>query len=170
MTETDRVAFDVAFRAVVRVHGGRDWTEQAIVKLRSDYWDALEELPIALVQTASSELVRSATRWPKPVDWRHAAQRMTKVAALPAPAVAVLEDGTTEPTFVCMTCEDTGWRPECGCDVGRLTDAFRCPRHSPTSEDRRTVRMRVKPCECRRSNPHWFAQHQGRMVEDRGAA
>lgn len=174
MTEVDRIPFDVAFRAVARVHGGRDWSDQAVQKLRSDYWDALGELPIGIVQDVSAHLVKHATRWPKPADWLREADRIRNRGLVPvtsqvAPTV-ILEDGTTEISFHCLRCEDTGFLPDCGCDFGRLDPSFRCPRHSPTDDERKTVRMRVRACDCRQHNPTWQAHHPVKYHEDRGAA
>jgi len=178
MTTADHFAFDQAFRKVVRVHGLRDWTETAIVRIRGDYFDALQDLPIDALQRAADALVRSAQRWPKPADWRSMAGRTH--APKPYLATPGLE------TYACLRCEDTGWRPACGCDISRL-NVGKCEIHGPTLEPQDTsvllrkpthrnkaphyagngtpTRQRFVSCECRSSNPVWQA-HRPRAVSE----
>ena len=172
MTDADRFAFSAAFMRIVELHApySLKGDKDAIARLRDEYFRALGDVPIEQV-TAAADLLAKGTRWPKPGHWLEAAQRSRK-GSTPfhtfTPPV-VLPDGTTETSYHCHQCQDTGWRPGCGCDLGRLGLTKRCPAH-PFERFGMPYPEPLRVCQCRATNPTWQANHQTKYVaatEDR---
>ena len=123
-----------------------------------------EAVPLDEIEAAATTLVKSSRYFPKPVDWLEAAQRerRTKRFEKFTPPV-ITPDGTTETTYYCYHCQDTGWRPGCGCDLGRLGLTKRCPAH-PYERYGMPYPEPLKACACRATNPAWNANHQRQYV------
>lgn len=167
MTNQDRPAFLTTFKRVARTFGRK--IDDATCE---DYFSALAAVPIDEIESAAESLVKSSRFFPKPVDWLEAAQRSRKRGGggfqkFTPPILR--EDGTTETTYHCHHCQDTGWRPGCGCDLGRLTLTKRCPAH-PYERYGMPYPEPVKPCDCRGNNPAWQSNHESRYVEPESAA
>lgn len=144
---------------------------EAVKRLRDEYFRALYDVPMEQIHAAADTLAKG-TRWPKPGHWLEAAQRAqkgTRVFSTFSPPV-VLPDGTTETSYHCLHCHDTGWRPGCGCDIGRLGLTGRCPGH-PYERHGMPYPEPLKACACRAGNPTWQANHQAKYAspEDRWA-
>jgi len=165
MTPIDRSRFTQALRTVALVCN-------KVIKpdVIDAYFEALAAVPIEDIERAGRALARTTKFWPKPVEWLTEVQR-TSVAppvSLPPPVV-LQEDGTQEVAFHCARCEDTGWRPDCGCVVGALDIKGHCPVHGGRYvklHDTTYARARLA-CECRGTNPTWNANHQTRYVESK---
>lgn len=167
MTDADRFEFSSAFMRIVELHApyGLKSDDGAVKRMRDEYFRALIDVPIAEVLEAADALAKG-TRWPKPGHWLEAAQRCRKASSQFqkfTPPV-VLPDGTTETSYHCHHCQDTGWRPGCGCDLGRMSLTKRCPAH-PYERYGMAYPEPLKPCDCRVGNPAWQANHQRRYVE-----
>lgn len=166
MKDADRFAFSAAFMRIVELHApyALKSDKDAINRLRDEYFRALYDVPIEQVTEAADTLAKG-TRWPKPGHWLEAAQRCRKHGGsfqkFTPPVVR--EDGTTETTYHCYHCQDTGWRPGCGCDLGRLSLTKRCPAH-PYERYGMAYPEPLKACACRSSNPAWNANHQRQYV------
>lgn len=161
MTSVDRPAFFTTFRKVART-----FNKKITDDVCTDYFDALEAVPIDEIEAAADTLVKTSRYWPKPVDWLEAAQRSQKhgreFTRFTPPVV--MPDGTTETTFHCVQCRDTGWRPGCGCELGRLDLTKRCPEH-PYSRHDMPYPEPLKACACRDSNQVWQANHPRKYVK-----
>jgi hypothetical protein len=152
--DVDRPSFVDAFERVRRLHGGRDWTREYIADLAGEYFDALADLPIDVVEGAAGRLVKLATRWPKPIDWRRASDEVRnehRPTLRPAP---VSDDGQV--TYCCANCQDTGWRPACWCRLGELNAGWQCERHPRLVGDVE-YRAAMVACACRDGNPAYQA-------------
>lgn len=162
MTTIDVSEFTDLLRQVGQVHGGKKTDEMAPA-----YFEALRDIPIGVIREAKTHLVSNSRFWPKPVDWRAAAQKVEarKPVPMPAQEFVTLPDGTREETYLCLTCEDTGWAPECGCHVGLQDMKGHCPTHGGYAANGITYRQRVKPCACRATNARFQFNHQARRVE-----
>lgn len=162
MTDPDVTEFSALLRAVGQVYGGKKTDDMA-----QAYFEALRDIPMATIREAKGHLVRSARFWPKPVDWRAAVQQIEARVPLSMPVrqEVILPDGSTVATYVCPTCEDTGWRPDCGCAVGDQDIRGHCPTHGGHDANGILYRQPVRACGCRSSNPLWNYQHKTRRVE-----
>lgn len=163
MTSVDRPAFARLMTTFASIHN-RKLEEPVLLA----YFEALEDLPFDLIEQASIEVKRQARHMPKPADFREAVQKVRRAAPQPPPVID--EHGAAVLTFACLRCEDTGWRPACGCDMGRLDMSHRCPNHGGEGYDKKSP-TRVRACECRPTNAHFNRDRGVRYVEsDRGAA
>jgi hypothetical protein len=159
MTAADRSAFADVFARVART-----FNRKLDASVASDYFTALEAVPFDEIEDAAATLVKSSRYFPKPVEWLEAAQRSRKpkrFEKFTPPVIAA--DGRTETTYHCHWCKDTGWRPGCGCELGRLDLLWKCPAH-PYQRHGITYPEPMKPCACRHSNPTWQANHQTAYV------
>lgn len=166
MTSVDRPAFLALWKRVCRTFNHKLDAEQF-----EDYFTALASVTLEDAESASDALCKSSRYWPKPVDWLEAAQRCRKSPrhfSTFAPPV-VTPDGATETTFYCHICRDTGWRPGCGCEMGRLDLTRKCPAH-PFTRHGLAYPEPVKPCQCRNSNPSWLANHETKYIAPGDAA
>jgi hypothetical protein len=151
MTTTDIDAFTLIYKRVGNLFSRKFEPEQC-----AEYFKALLEIPLTVVDAAASEVCKSSRYWPKPVDWRDAAAKLDR----PTPGFAKERWATTASgervaTYVCLKCCDTGWRPECGCEFEAVNG--KCPTHGTGSS---ASRMPVQHCECRGTNPLWAEQHK----------
>lgn len=164
MTDTDRSAFGVVFGRV-----SRTFNRKLDAATCSDYFEALQAVPIEDIEAAAVTLVKSSRFFPKPVDWLEAAQRERRPSRNGfekfTPPV-VLPDGTTETSYHCHHCQDTGWRPGCGCDLGRLGITKRCPGH-PYEFYGQPYPEPLKACSCRPTNRAWLANHESKYATAR---
>ena len=162
MTDADRFEFSSCFMRIVELHAPYTLKSdaEAVKRLRDEYFRALLSAPIEDVQAAADTLAKG-TRWPKPGHWLEAAQRAHKAtrsfSTFTPPVVA--PDGTTETTYHCTQCRDTGWAPGCGCEMGRLGLTGRCPGH-PYERFGMPYPEPLRPCACRSGNPAWQMNHQ----------
>jgi hypothetical protein len=127
-------------------------------KQARDYFDYLSDYPLPVVEQAKADLIRGSKFFPKIFDWRRACDVVR--AAEPTPAVVMyhqLEDGSVEPVYCCATCQDTGWRPACGCRFGDMDSGGECPRHPRTANGGLVYRQAMSICECREGNPAYQA-------------
>lgn len=163
MTSRDIDEFHSLLREVGQVHGGKK-TDMISVA----YFDALKDIPITTLRQAKEHLVSTSRFWPKPVDWRAAAQKVEarQPLAMPTRQTVTLDDGSTAETYYCAKCEDTGWVPACGCPVGLQDIRGHCPTHGGFEKHGLVYRQPVEPCVCRSSNPTWAFSHQTRRVEN----
>lgn len=160
MTSIDRPAFARLVSTLATVHNRK--VDDATLLA---YFEALEDIPLELIEAGAKELQKHSRHMPKPADFREAVQKVRRAAA-PLPPVTD-EHGQPVLTFVCLRCEDTGWRPVCGCDTGRLDMSHRCPEHGGEGK----APIRVRACECRPTNANFHRDRGARYVEtDRGAA
>lgn len=160
MTAADRAAFSSIFARVCRT-----FNRPFSADVAADYFTALERVPLPELEAAADDLVRSSRFFPKPVDWLTAAQKARKPShfARFAPTVVTLPDGRAEITYHCLRCQDTGWRPDCGCEFGRLDYRHRCPAH-PFERNGCAYARPVLPCECRAHNPAWLRKYDTSYV------
>jgi hypothetical protein len=150
MTTDDGPAFFAIFERVQRIHGKPKDGAMAL-----EYFEALKGLSLHIVDTAAKQVVKTSRFFPKPVDWLEAAYTLEK----PKPGFAkerwaTTASGETVPTFVCLKCNDTGWRLECGCEFESVYG--KCDQHGTGSS---ASRMPVLPCHCRDTNPVWLEAH-----------
>jgi hypothetical protein len=141
------------------------------------YFKALKEIPWQLIRHATAEIVKFEERWPSPAKWRHIVDEVSErftaeehkqiVGAqqklLPAPVWDPITQTYVE-TFHCFDCHDTGWRPECGCPMGKLITALNSPDgtlknlghcldHGGLVKHGHVYAQPMKPCACRATNP-----------------
>ncbi len=161
MISSDVTEFSDLLRALGTVHGKK--TEP----MSQSYFEALKDIPMGLIRAAKDHLLANARFWPKPVDWRAAVQKVEAKTPTPMPPQRFIThpDGTEEELYICLTCEDTGWAPECGCPVGVQDMRGHCPTHGGYSANGIVYRQRVKPCVCRATNERFQFNHQARRVE-----
>lgn len=161
MTHSDVLEFNALLRDVGQVHGKK--TEEMALA----YFEALKDIPLDTLRLAKTHLVSHSRFWPKPVDWRAASQKVEARTPLQMPtrAIVTLPDGSTEETYHCARCEDTGWAPACGCYVGTQDMKGHCPTHGGFEKHGVTYRQPVLACVCRANNPNWHFHHQTRRVE-----
>ena len=151
MTTADGPAFEAIFTRVQKLYGKPKDGEMCRA-----YFDALKELPLAVVDAAAHALIKTEKFWPKPVDWLDAAFKIDAPKAGFRPERWVhTADGHRVATVVCPECSDTGWRPECGCQFESVNG--RCDQHGTGSS---ASRMPVVVCLCRDTNPEWKAAHR----------
>jgi hypothetical protein len=128
------------------------------------YLDALQDIPLAALETAAVTLQRTQKFWPKPVEWREAAQKTRPMVRRPMPEPVLLSDGSVEPVLFCPRCEDSGWVPDCGCALDALAANHCCALH-PFMRHGLRYPNPLQPCDCRDHNPAWQANHQTRYAE-----
>jgi hypothetical protein len=151
MTPADNVAFEVIFVRVQKLYGKPKDGEMCRA-----YFDALQELPIAVVDAAAHALIKTSKFWPKPVDWLDAAYLIDKPkAGFARERWAKTASGETVYTYICHHCADTGFRPECGCPFDSMYG--KCDEHGTGSS---ASRMPMKPCACRETNPEFLQNHR----------
>jgi hypothetical protein len=120
------------------------------------YAFALADLPLPFLRAACVRLAKSQTFWPKVAEIRHTvselmreareAEAKAKVPELP-PAMAA-----HEPTYVCLFCLDTSWRP------------FRCPGQGSLRSMTRSETDPDPISECGRRFPHGSHPYVERCV------
>lgn len=158
MTETDWTRFSELFAGVCRAFGK---PVEANAKLGREYFEAMTDYPLELVERGKLALVQGAKFFPRVRDWRQACDTARASApAFHAPLSRELPDGTVERLFHCLTCEDSGWRPACGCRTGEMTWRGECPRHPRTANGGLVYRQAMTACECRDANPIWQASRE----------
>lgn len=153
MTETDRPQFFDLFSAVCRTFERKP--DAAVAR---DFFDALTDYPIATIETAKLSLIQNSRFWPKVRDWRQACDAVR--ASRPTPQVPLTqtnEDGEVERLYCCANCQDSGWRPACGCRAGDLDYKGECPSHPRIVHDGRHYRQAMMVCACRDGNPVYQA-------------
>ena len=161
MTAGDRPAFVRLMTTLASIHNRK--LEAPVL---GAYFDALEDVPFALLEQAAVDVKKHARHMPKPVDFREAVQKLRR--ATPGPPPVTDDQGAVVWTWACRRCEDTGWRPACGCELGQLDSAHRCPVHGGDGPDK-TAGTRVRACDCRTRNTHFHRDRGVRYVEpDRG--
>ncbi len=108
------------------------------------HWEALQDLPEALLEAAVAEVQRESEAFPSPVAIRTIADRLRpRVLALPPPTAR-------EWTNYCDDCQDTGWRSwKCG-EYPRAPwlEAKHCGRHFEHMPHDWSA-----PCACAEHNP-----------------
>lgn len=153
MTGADRSAFFELFSRV-----SRTFNRKPDAELCGDYFTALEAVPFDDVQAAADGLLKTSRYWPKPVDWLEAAQRARRGKSFSQfTAPVVVADGE-DAIYHCHQCLDTGWRPGCGCELGRLDMSRRCPAH-PFERHGTKYPEPLKACACRATNTRWQHGH-----------
>src|SRR5882724_4785762 len=116
MTTTDRVAFWGVYSRVCLL-----WDRPAKQEMATEYFEALKELPLTIVDEAARQVCKSSSYFPRPVHWLEAAYLLEK----PKPGFAKerwvqTAEGHTVQTYICARCEDCGWRPQCGCNLDQM--------------------------------------------------
>jgi hypothetical protein len=163
MTSVDRPGFVRLLTTFASIHNRK--LDEAVL---TAYYEALEDVPFDVLEQAAIEVKKHARHMPKPADFREAVQKVRRATPVAPPIVD--EQGVPVLTFICLRCEDTGWRPACGCDTGRLDISHRCPEHGGEGHEGKAP-IRVRACECRPTNAHFNRDRGVRYVEsDRGAA
>lgn len=144
MTEDDSPAFLACYK---RLHLAL--TSAKIDEARiAVYFEALEDLPLALVERAAEFFSKSGSKFPPAPWWR--AQAKKEAGRTPLPAH---NRGPLDPPH-CSSCDDTGWRLDLHCDgINAL-----CGKRTEHAEHRYTT-----ACDCRRRNP----VYQQRLRDDR---
>jgi hypothetical protein len=155
MTDTDRERFHELFTGLCLAFNKPLNAETAAAA--GEFFAALADYPLSAVEAAKLRLVQSARFWPKVREWRQACDAV--LAAKPttfAPMTRELENGDLERLFHCRECEDSGWRPACGCRFGEIDLRGECPRH-PRTEHGKVYRQAMTACACRNENPVYQA-------------
>lgn len=151
MTITDRDAFWAIFCRLSMLFGKKPDAEMC-----QEYFESLMDLPLVLVTDATTSLKKSSRFWPKPVDWREACYKLEPIKKGFAPERWVhTADGQRVATYVCLKCNDGGFRWECGCAFEDVDG--KCSTHKTGSS---ASRMPVTPCECRDTNPEWLMKNR----------
>jgi hypothetical protein len=151
MTTSDGPAFEAIFTRVQKLYGKPKDAEMALA-----YFQALVELPLTLVDSASLTLVKTNRFFPRPVDWLEAAYKLEPIKKGFAPERWVhTADGHRVATVICPKCSDSGWCPECGCALEDV--AGKCKEHGTGSS---ASSMPVQPCHCRDTNPEFAMRHR----------
>jgi hypothetical protein len=159
MHGSDRQAFTSLFTRVARSFNKKPDPLQC-----ESYFSDLEDIPLAVVEAAADQLRRTARFFPKVVEWRTAAQKVHKPLPITRPEPVVEADGTVVETVYCADCDDTGWRPDCGCPLASLAIGHKCLAH-PYVRFGNVYPNPVRACACRPHNPAWQAQHPARYAE-----
>jgi hypothetical protein len=165
MTEPDWDHFAALFVSLCRAFNKPVTGETP--KQARDYFDHLTDYPVSVVERAKAEIIRSSKFWPKVRDWRLACDSVR--ASEPTPYVQLTreaEDGSIERLYVCLRCQDNGWRPACGCAYGAMDYHGMCPIHPRVENGGMVYRQAMEPCECRESN----AAYQASRPKVTGAA
>lgn len=161
MIDADRFAFSTAFMRIVELHAPYTLKTdaEAVKRLRDEYFRALSSVSIEHV-TEAADMLAKGTRWPKPGHWLEAAQRAR--GSQPSRfVVPVMTPDGTETVYYCGLCQDTGWRPDCGCHLSELDLSKKCPRH-PYERFGLAYPQPVRACMCRATNP---AYQRGRETK-----
>lgn len=130
----------------------------------TDYVEVLADLPYAQFELALQTCKRDGKFFPKPREIRMAAsdaRSETRPAWTPTQYVTGL-DGEVTPVYHCRWCEDSGFRPACGCalsHLGTFATVGECPTH-PLVVHQLTYRQALMVCDCRGSNPSYLAKLQ----------
>jgi hypothetical protein len=151
VTPADGLPFQAIFKRV-----GRLYNKPYDGEMNTAYFEALKELPLTVVDAASHALVKSSRYFPRPVDWLEAAYKIDT----PKPGFAVnrwvtTAGGERTATYVCLKCNDGGFRWQCGCAFEDVDG--KCAEHKTGSS---ASRMPVTPCECRDTNPEWLMKNR----------
>jgi hypothetical protein len=151
MTHEDIVAFKPIFERVQKLYSKPKDAETCLA-----FFDALKELPLTVVESASYAVVKTSRYFPRPVDWLEAAYKLEPIKKGFAPERWVhTADGHRVATVICPKCSDSGWCPECGCALEDV--AGRCKEHGTGSS---ASSMPVMPCMCRDTNPEFAMRHR----------
>lgn len=154
MTEIDREPFAELYMSLCR---GFDKKPDSAIA--AEYFAALSDYPLQTVERAKLDLIRGSKFWPKVVDWRRACD--TVRASTPTPSFALSkqqDDGTITSVYCCANCQDSGWRPACGCRFGEMDGHGMCPRHPRVENGGMVYRQAMVICACRDANPAYQAQ------------
>jgi len=159
MTPTDRQDFAALCKRLA-------FTFNKTLKLEviESYYLALEQVPLSELDAAAATLMRGHKFFPKPVEWLEAVQR-NRPAVFPEAREVLHADGTIETVHNCPHCEDTGWLPDCGCDLAVLTMTHECPLHPYVKNELEYPRPLMR-CPCRATNPYFQANHQPIYARD----
>jgi len=156
MTETDWDHFAELFVALCRsFHKAVTATTPQQAR---DYFDHLQDYPVRVIESAKADIIRGAKFFPKVVDWRRACDSIQSSRPTPrVPLTQQLEDGTTAPVYCCANCQDSGWRPACGCRYGDMDAHGMCAQHPRVDNGGVEYRQAMMACACRESNPAYQA-------------
>jgi hypothetical protein len=149
MNSTDKQQFFDLFAATCRA-----FDKKLDAAMAAEFFGALTDYPLANVEQAKLFLVQHSKFWPKIRDWRQACDAVR--AAVPTPATPMarqLENGDVERVYCCITCEDGGWRPACGCRFGEMNYLGECSRHPRTANQGKAYRQAMMACMWRDANP-----------------
>ena len=151
MTTADGSAFLAIYTRVCKL-----WDRPVKEDVAVEFFDALKELPLAIVDEAGRAVCKTSRFFPKPVDWLDAAYKLDR----PKPGFAkerwaVMASGERVATYVCLKCNDGGFRWECGCLFEDVDG--KCQTHGTGSS---ASRMPVTQCECRSTNPEWLSRNR----------
>jgi hypothetical protein len=124
---------------------------------RQEYWTHLHVdhgWTLAELVDAVAVLVKTAVSFPRPPAW-HAAALQVRIRNRAREAqhanttwrLVTDAQGDTQVVFQCARCEDTGWRPACGCNAGDIAPGGECPRH-PREVHAIRYRQAVVRCAC----------------------
>lgn len=149
MTDTDRQQFFDLFAAMCRAFDRK--IDQSVC---AEYFDGLKDYPVHIVERAKANLRDSAKFWPKVRDWRQACDSVRAAGRTPFIATQTAQDESGELVAVyhCRHCQDSGWRPACGCAMGSLNDRGECERHQRQMYGL-VYRQAMMLCGCRDGNP-----------------
>lgn len=151
MITTDRDAFWAIFSRLNMLYGKKPDADMG-----NEYFEALQELPMTLVQDAVASLRKTSRYFPRPVDWLEAAYKLEPIKKGFAPERWVhTADGHRVATVICLSCNDTGWAHECGCPFEDVSG--KCEQHGTGSS---ASRMPVVACVCRDTNPEFAMRHR----------
>jgi hypothetical protein len=135
MTEADRKEFGALLVRLDTVY------EKKPSKIKGDeYWSALADIPIALLQGAVSQHIREARSYPRVSDLRQLCDAQVQKSA-PLLLAAPQRDPDAPAVHNCNHCADTGWQLASGKGIEEWEDPI--SGKAPT----------VKPCPCRTNNP-----------------
>lgn len=149
MTDQDRPLFFELFSALCRAFDKK--VDQGVC---GEYFDGLKDYPAGVVEQAKAHLRDSAKFWPKVRDWRQAcdAVRAARPTHLPPLQTAQDDSGETVTVYCCRHCQDSGWRPACGCPLPTINWRGECETH-PRVVYGRPYRQAMMICACREGNP-----------------
>jgi hypothetical protein len=151
MTTSDGPAFEAIFTRVQKLYGKAKDGEMCRA-----YFDALKELPLTVVDAASHALIKTEKYFPRPVDWLDAAYLVDKPKqGFSKERWVHTASGERVATYVCLKCNDGGFRWECNCAFEDVDGT--CATHKTGSS---ASRMPVTPCECRDTNPEWLMKNR----------
>ncbi len=153
MTPTDQQQFFNLFAATCRA-----FDKKLDAAMAAEFFGALTDYPMATVEKAKLSLVQNSKFWPKIRDWRQACDAVRSAAPTPAaPLTRTNEDGEIERLYCCANCQDSGWRPACGCRTDAMDFKGECPSHPRIVHDGRAYRQAMMACGCRDANPVYQA-------------
>ena len=142
-------AFNAAYVRIANVFGSETKEEQML-----EYFKALSDIPSDMFDAMATKLERTCEFFPKPVQWRQAADAVAEERR--QEALRFAEDESSE-TFACLVCLDSGFE-ELTCRPGALCK--RCASSKMHPYDHQYARK----CSCRDSNPVW-QERQARRVK-----